>query len=75
MNRLYPGHRRRGQRLEAVLIIISGSLVIVGTFLNAYPLPFRVPRVLVLLPAVSGFALALVALVLILRELPLLPWR
>ena len=74
MSRLHPGHERRRERLLAVLIVVGGVLTMVATFLNAWPLPFRVPPALVFLPGCSGSALFIVALVLVLRELPRLPW-
>jgi hypothetical protein len=75
MSRLQPGHKRRLLRLEAALVAVGGILTISATFLSAWPFPFHVPPILVLLPSTIGVALLAVALVLFLRDLSRLPKR
>ena len=76
MSRLQPGHERRWrhQRLVAVLVVVGGVLESAITFLTAWPLPFHVPGVLVLVPGVIGLVLLVVALVLTIPAIRELPW-
>jgi hypothetical protein len=71
MSRFDPGSKRRWRRsrLATILLLPTAVLSAVASFLSAYPLPFSVPRVLVVLPAVIGLALGTLALVLIFLDL------
>jgi hypothetical protein len=73
MSQLPPRHKRRREILVIVLVAAGYALAMVTAFLNIWPLPFRVPYVLVLLPTAAGLALLTVALVLIFRDRPRVP--
>ncbi len=68
MSQLPPRHKRRRENLVIVLVATSGALTMVTTFLNAWPLPFRAPYVLVLLLTATALALYTVVLVLSFRD-------
>lgn len=71
MSRFDPGPRRRWRRSRLATILLLPAVVLgaVVDVLSAAPLPFSVPRVLVVLPAVGGLALCTLALILIFLDL------
>lgn len=73
MSQLPPRHKRRRENLVIVLVATGSALTMVTTFLNAWPLPFRAPYVLVPLLTATTLALFTVALVLFFYDRPQAP--